>query len=87
VGAEALVVVVEEDNLKLKKQVMMNYFLIPFMLLNFSIMAQDVTDALRFSTQEINGTARYTAMGGAFRGLWEETSQPSISTLQVPLFF
>jgi len=64
----------------------MNYFLIPFMLLSFSIMAQDITDALRFSTQKVNGTARYTAMGGAFGALGGDISAININPASSAVF-
>jgi hypothetical protein len=39
-----------------------------------SVFAQDVTDALRFSRGDVSGTARYTAMGGAFGALGGDIS-------------
>ena len=65
---------------------MMKYFLVLFMLLSFSIMAQDITDALRFSTQEVNGTARYTAMGGAFGALGGDISAININPASSAVF-
>ena len=64
----------------------MKYFIIPFMLLSFSVMAQDITDALRFSTQEVNGTARYTAMGGAFGALGGDISAININPASSAVF-
>lgn len=50
-----------------------------FLLMSSSIFAQDITDALRFSTNSVNGTARYTAMGGAFGALGGDVSAIQIN--------
>ena len=47
--------------------------------------AQNEIDALRYSTHELSGTARYSAMGGAFGSLGGEFS--SLSSNIVFLFF
>lgn len=41
--------------------------------------AQDITDALRFSTEELSGTARFRAMGGAFGALGGDLSSITIN--------
>ncbi|REE24238.1 outer membrane protein transport protein (OMPP1/FadL/TodX) [Winogradskyella pacifica] len=43
------------------------------------ILAQDITDALRYSMDEIQGTARYRAMGGAFGALGGDMSSININ--------
>jgi hypothetical protein len=39
-----------------------------------SVFAQDITDAIRFSREDMMGTARFTAMGGAFTSLGGDMS-------------
>ena len=41
--------------------------------------AQDITDALRFSTEEMSGTARFRAMSGAFGALGGDLSSITIN--------
>ncbi len=41
--------------------------------------AQDITDALRYSTENITGTARFNSMGGAFGSLGGDLSAISIN--------
>ncbi|WP_240793853.1 hypothetical protein [Antarcticibacterium arcticum] len=41
--------------------------------------AQDITDAVRYSSENLSGTARFRAMGGAF-GALGVTSRPLAST-------
>jgi hypothetical protein len=55
-------------------------------LIGFSAQSQDITDALRFSTQSINGTARYTAMGGAFGALGGDMSSIAINPASSAVF-
>lgn len=43
------------------------------------ILAQDITDAVRFSMEEIQGTARFKAMGGAFGALGGDMSSVNIN--------
>lgn len=57
-----------------------------FILVSTSALAQDITDALRFSTQSINGTARYTAMGGAFGALGGDISAIHINPASSAVF-
>src|SRR5690606_19010642 len=44
-----------------------------------NIMAQDVTDAIRYSSDEVQGTARFRAMSGAFGALGGDMSAVSIN--------
>lgn len=44
-----------------------------------NIMAQDITDAVRYSLDEIQGTARFRAMSGAFGALGGDMSAVSIN--------
>ena len=44
-----------------------------------SIQAQDINDALRFSQTDLNGTARFRAMGGAFGALGGDFSALNIN--------
>src|SRR5690606_30236565 len=41
--------------------------------------AQDITDALRFTTEELSGTARFRAMGGAFGALGGDLSSITVN--------
>ncbi len=41
--------------------------------------AQDITDAVRFSSEELSGTARFRAMGGAFGALGGDLSSLTIN--------
>ncbi|EDP72012.1 hypothetical protein FBALC1_12962 [Flavobacteriales bacterium ALC-1] len=43
------------------------------------ILAQDITDAVRYSMDEIQGTARFRAMGGAFGALGGDLSSININ--------
>lgn len=57
-----------------------------FILISSSVIAQDITDALRFSTQSVSGTARYTAMGGAFGALGGDISAIHINPASSAVF-
>ncbi|WP_178984497.1 OmpP1/FadL family transporter [Winogradskyella helgolandensis] len=50
------------------------------------ILAQDITDALRYSMDEIQGTARYRAMGGAFGALGGDMSSVNINPAGSAIF-
>ena len=50
-----------------------------------SIQAQDIADALRFSQENLIGTARFRAMGGAFGAVGGDFQQLML-TLQVQQF-
>jgi len=55
-------------------------------LLSLNAQSQDITDALRFSSQSVNGTARYTAMGGAFGALGGDISAIAINPASSAVF-
>jgi hypothetical protein len=55
-----------------------------FSMLNIN--AQDVTDAVRYSMDEIHGTARFKAMGGAFGALGGDISAISINPAGSAIF-
>ncbi|RZN75064.1 MAG: transporter [Winogradskyella sp.] len=50
------------------------------------INGQDITDAVRYSDDEINGTARFRAMGGAFGALGGDLSAVSINPASSSVF-
>ena len=51
-----------------------------------SVMAQDITDALRYSQDEIQGTARFRSMSGAFGALGGDMSAISINPAGSAIF-
>ncbi|MEH6536313.1 MAG: outer membrane protein transport protein [Psychroserpens sp.] len=51
-----------------------------------NIIAQDISDALRFSQDEIQGTARFRAMSGAFGALGGDMSAVSINPASSAIF-
>ncbi|QXP77953.1 MULTISPECIES: OmpP1/FadL family transporter [Winogradskyella] len=50
------------------------------------IIAQDITDAVRYSMDEIQGTARFRAMGGAFGALGGDMSSININPASSAVF-
>lgn len=64
----------------------MKTILVFVMFIGISVNAQDITDALRFSSQTVNGTARYTAMGGAFGALGGDMSAIQINPASSAVF-
>ena len=50
------------------------------------MVAQDFTDALRYSQDEINGTARFRAMGGAFGALGGDLSAINLNPASSSVF-
>ena len=50
------------------------------------ILAQDITDAVRYSLDEIQGTARFRAMGGAFGALGGDMSAVNINPAGAAIF-
>ena len=50
------------------------------------ILAQDVTDAVRYSMDEIQGTARFRAMSGAFGALGGDMSAVNINPAGSAIF-
>ncbi|NND26416.1 MAG: transporter [Flavobacteriaceae bacterium] len=51
-----------------------------------SLFAQDITDAIRYSTDEVKGTARFRAMSGAFGALGGDMSAVSINPAGSAIF-
>ena len=51
-----------------------------------NLMAQDITDAVRFSSDEIQGTARFRSMSGAFGALGGDMSAVSINPAGSAIF-
>lgn len=51
-----------------------------------NVMAQDVTDAIRYSSDEVQGTARFRAMSGAFGALGGDMSAVSINPAGSAIF-
>lgn len=51
-----------------------------------NIMAQDITDALRYSLDEVQGTARFRSMSGAFGALGGDLSAVSINPAGAAVF-
>ena len=50
------------------------------------ILAQDITDAVRYSNNQIQGTARFRAMGGAFGALGGDMSSVTINPAGSAIF-
>ena len=50
-----------------------------------NIMAQDISDALRYSQDEIQGSARFRALSGAFGALGGDMSAVSINQMNLLL--
>lgn len=51
-----------------------------------SVMAQDITDAVRYSQDEVQGTARFRGMSGAFGALGGDMSAVSINPAGLSIF-
>ena len=66
---------------------MKNIFLgIAFAISIIIVNAQNESDALRYSTQNLTGTARYSAMGGAFGSLGAEFSALSSNPAGIGMY-
>lgn len=52
-----------------------------------SIQAQDINDALRFSQTDLNGTARFRGMSGAFGALGGDFSALNVNPAGSVIFF
>ena len=66
---------------------MKNRFLGIFLAITTTIAnAQNELDALRYSTQNLSGTARYSAMGGAFGSLGGEFSALSSNPAGIGMY-
>lgn len=55
------------------------YFTVIALVVTAFSQAQDITDAVRYSTDQLSGTARYRAMSGAFGALGGDLSAVSIN--------
>ncbi|WP_157207784.1 OmpP1/FadL family transporter [Mariniflexile maritimum] len=55
-------------------------------LATFAVQAQDITDALRYSQDEIQGTARFRALSGAFGALGGDMSAVNINPASSAVF-
>ena len=55
-------------------------------LTNYALQAQNSTDAIRFSQSDISGTARFTAMSGAFGALGGDLSAIGINPASSVIF-
>ncbi len=55
-------------------------------ILSFSINAQEIQDAIRYSQQNLTGTARFRAMGGAFGALGGDLSAITINPASSAVF-
>jgi long-subunit fatty acid transport protein len=53
--------------------------LISITLISFSVNAQEIVDAMRYSVDNLNGTARFRAMGGAFGALGGDLSSINVN--------
>lgn len=56
-----------------------NYFLLLIGLTSFGVWAQNVQDALLYSNESLNGTARYQSMSGAFGALGGDLSAINVN--------
>jgi hypothetical protein len=71
----------------LKKSIMRKIFVPIFCLIAFQIInAQYISDGLRYSSGETQGTARFKAMGGAFGALGGDISAISINPAGAAIF-
>ncbi len=61
------------------------YMVMAMMVMTFS-QAQDITDATRYSTDQLSGTARFRAMSGAFGALGGDLSAISINPAGSAIF-
>ena len=82
--------VVEED--KLNSYLIFNYmkkitYLLAFMLtLSITLFAQGEVDALRFSREDLHGTARAMSMGGAFGALGGDLTGVSVNPAGIAVY-
>lgn len=65
---------------------MKKIFLFSFVLLSFSLKAQEIKDAVRYSIDDMSGTARFRAMSGAFGALGGDLSAISINPAGSAIF-
>ena len=62
------------------------YFLIITVISIANIQSQNLTDALRYSVENLNGTARFNAMSGAFGALGGDISSLVINPAGTTVF-
>jgi hypothetical protein len=62
------------------------YFLVVTILSFASIQSQNLTDALRYSTENLNGTARFNALSGAFGALGGDISSIAVNPAGSAIF-
>ncbi|MFK8303484.1 OmpP1/FadL family transporter [Capnocytophaga stomatis] len=65
---------------------MKNTFLTALSLIGMAVSAQNITDALRYSTEDLNGTARFKSMSGAFGALGGDFSAIGINPAGSAIF-
>ncbi len=70
------------NSLKMKKYIT----LVLFGLTVTTMQSQDITDAIRFSQENLNGTARFRAMGGAFGALGGDFSSLNVNPAGSAIF-
>ncbi len=59
---------------------MKKFFILGLTAISFaSVQAQDITDAVRYSLDDLNGTARFRAMGGAFGAVGGDLSALNVN--------
>jgi hypothetical protein len=66
----------------MKNKILYILFFFPFI----SLFAQDITDAVRFSREDMMGTARFSAMGGAFSSLGGDMSSLKLNPAGSSIF-
>lgn len=71
------------NSLKMKKYITL--FLLGLTVT--TIQSQDITDAIRFSQDNLNGTARFRAMSGAFGALGGDFSSLNVNPAGSEIFF
>ena len=62
------------------------YILSPLLILSASLFAQSEVDALRFSREDLHGTARAMSMGGAFGALGGDQTAVSINPAGIAVY-
>ena len=65
---------------------MKKIFIILSILLAGSVQAQNITDAYRYSSEELNGTARFQALSGAFGALGGDLSAITVNPASSAVF-
>ena len=71
--------------MKIKNMKKLNILFVATLTMS-SVMAQDITDALRYSQDEVQGTARFRSMSGAFGALGGDMSAVSINPAGSAIF-